>query len=57
VKKIGYIFKFLAQQVNNHFLVTSVYDDAGTTVDQKSQVSDDAQPSPVVSMELVRNGD
>lgn len=39
--KIGYIYKFLRNKVTQSSTVFSVYDDAGTTVDQKATVSDD----------------
>jgi hypothetical protein len=41
-KKIGYLFKFLRNKVTQDATTLSVYDDAGTTVDQKASVSDDA---------------
>ena len=40
--KINYLFKFLRNKVTQTATTLSVYDDAGTTVDQKSTVSDDA---------------
>jgi len=40
--KINYIYKFLRNKVTTTATTVSVYDDAGTTVDQKSTVSDDA---------------
>lgn len=41
VKKIGYLFKFARNKVEQTSTTMSVYDNAGTTVDQKSTVSDD----------------
>lgn len=40
--KINYIYKFLRNKVTTTATTVSVYDDAGTTVDQKSTISDDA---------------
>jgi len=39
--KIGYLFKFLRNKVLQTATQLSIYDDAGTTVDQKAAVSDD----------------
>lgn len=41
VQKIGYIFKFLRNKIETTSTQISIYDDAGTTVDQKSTISDD----------------
>lgn len=41
VKKIGYLYKFLRNKITQTSTTLSVYDDAGTTVDQKATVSDD----------------
>jgi hypothetical protein len=40
--KINYIYKFLRNKVTTTATTASVYDDAGTTVDHKSTISDDA---------------
>lgn len=40
--KIGYIFKFMRNKIETTSTQISVYDDAGTTVDQKSTISDSA---------------
>jgi hypothetical protein len=40
--KINYLFKFLRNKVTQDATTLKVYDDAGTTVDQKATVSDDA---------------
>jgi hypothetical protein len=40
--KIGYIYKFLRNKKTATSTTISVYDDAGTTVDQKATISDDA---------------
>lgn len=40
--KIAYMYKFARNKVTQTATELSVYDDAGTTVDQKSTVSDDA---------------
>lgn len=40
--KIGYIYKFLRNKKTSTSTTISVYDDAGTTVDQKATISDDA---------------
>lgn len=42
VAKIGYLYKFLRNKVETTSTQISIYDDAGTTVDQKSTISDDA---------------
>jgi hypothetical protein len=42
VKKIGYIFKFLRNKLTATATQISVYNDDGTTVGQKSTISDDA---------------
>jgi len=42
VDKIGYIYKFLRNKVTQTATETKVYNDAGSTVDQKRTVSDDA---------------
>lgn len=42
VKKIGYLYKFLRNKKEQTATTLSVYDDAGTTVDQKAIISDDA---------------
>jgi hypothetical protein len=42
VKKIGYLYKFLRNKKEQTATTLSIYDDAGTTVDQKATVSDDA---------------
>ena len=42
VKKIGYLYKFLRNKKTQTATTLSVFDDAGTTVDQKATVSDDA---------------
>ncbi len=39
--KINYLYKFLRNKVTTTSTTVSVYDDAGTTVDQKSTISDD----------------
>lgn len=39
--KINYIYKFLRNKVTQTSTTYSIFDDAGTTVDQKSTVSDD----------------
>lgn len=41
VKKIGYLYKLLRNKITQTSTTLSVYDDAGTTVDQKATVSDD----------------
>lgn len=41
VKKIGYLFKFLRNKITQTSTTMSVFADDGTTVDQKSTVSDD----------------
>jgi len=41
-KKIGYLFKFIRNKVTQDATTLKVYADDGTTVDQKSTVSDDA---------------
>jgi len=41
VDKIGYLYKFLRNRITQSATELKVYDDAGTTVDQKSTVSDD----------------
>lgn len=41
VAKIGYLYKFLRNKIETTSTQISVYDDAGTTVDQKSTISDD----------------
>ena len=38
--KIGYIYKFLRNKKESTSTTISVYDDAGTTVDHKSTISD-----------------
>jgi hypothetical protein len=40
--KINYLFKLMRNKIEQTATTLSVYDDAGTTVDQKSTVSDDA---------------
>ena len=40
--KINYIYKFLRNKITTTSTTISIYDDAGTTVDQKSTISDDA---------------
>ena len=40
--KINYIYKFLRNKITTTSSQISIYDDAGTTVDQKSTISDDA---------------
>lgn len=40
-KMIAYLYKFLRNKITQTSTTLSVYDDAGTTVDQKSTVSDD----------------
>jgi len=42
VKKIGYLFKFLRNRISTIATTIKVYADDGTTVDQKSTISDDA---------------
>lgn len=42
VKKLGYLYKFLRNKITNDGSTIEVYDDAGTTVDQKSTVSEAA---------------
>ena len=42
VTKIGYLFKLLRNKIETTATTISVYDDAGTTVDQASTISDDA---------------
>lgn len=42
VKKIGYLFKFMRNKVTNDGSNIKVYDDGGSTVDQKSGVSEAA---------------
>jgi hypothetical protein len=41
VKKIGYLFKFLRNRISTIATTIKVYADDGTTVDQKSTISDD----------------
>lgn len=41
VKKIGYLFKLLRNKITQTSTTLSVFDDAGTTVDQKATISDD----------------
>jgi len=41
VKKIGYLFKFLRNRITTIASTVKVYADDGTTVDQKSTISDD----------------
>jgi len=41
VKKIGYLFKFLRNRITTIASTIKVYADDGTTVDQKSTISDD----------------
>lgn len=41
VAKIGYIYKFLRNKVTQTSTIFSVYNDAGSVVDQKAAVSDD----------------
>ena len=40
--KINYIYKFLRNKITTTSTTISIYDDAGTTVDHKSTISDDA---------------
>lgn len=40
-KKIGYLFKFLRNKITQTSTTTSIYNDAGTTVDQSATVTDD----------------
>ena len=40
--KIGYLYKLLRNKIEQTATTLKVYDDAGTTVDQKATVSDDA---------------
>jgi hypothetical protein len=40
-KKIGYLFKLARNKITQDATTLKVYDDAGTTVDQKATVSDD----------------
>jgi len=42
VKKIGYLYKLARNKITQTATTLSVFDDAGTTVDQKATVSDDS---------------